>query len=360
LPVVFFEDGSFICDPDIKDVATKVGLNPNASNTLYDVAIVGAGPSGLAAAVYGASEGLKTLIIEKHAPGGQAGTSSRIENYLGFPTGLSGADLTRRAVTQASRFGTEFLSPQEVSRIELKDQYKTIHFVDGSSVTAKSIVITTGVSYRQLETNGLEKFTGAGVYYGAANTEAHACKNEDVFIVGGGNSAGQAAMYLSKFARKVRIIIRKEDLRSSMSSYLIDQIESTPNIEVLGKTEVIGVDGNDRLTKVHVQFQETNEVKTFDAAALFIFIGTKPFTEWTPEQLLKDSKGFIQTGRDLFQHEQFKRAWKFPREPFLLETSIPGIFAAGDARSGAMNRVASAVGEGAMAISFVHRYLEEV
>jgi thioredoxin reductase (NADPH) len=360
LPVVFFEDGSYVCDPEIKDVATKVGLNPTASSTLYDVAIVGAGPSGLAAAVYGASEGLKTLIIEKHAPGGQAGTSSRIENYLGFPTGLSGADLTRRAVTQASRFGTEFLSPQEVSRIELKDQYKTLHFVDGSSVTAKSIVITTGVSYRQLETSGLEKFTGAGVYYGAATTEAHACKNEDVFVVGGGNSAGQAAMYLSKFARKVYIIIRKEDLSSSMSSYLIDQIDGTSNIEVLGRTEVAGVDGIDKLEQVNILYQESGETKSFAAAALFIFIGTKPFTEWTPEHLMKDSKGFLQTGRDLFQNEIFKRTWKFPREPYMLETSIPGIFAAGDARSGAMNRVASAVGEGAMAISFVHKYLSEV
>ncbi len=360
LPVVFFEDGTFVCDPEIIDVATKVGLNPTASSQLYDVAIIGAGPSGLAAAVYGASEGLKTLIIEKHAPGGQAGTSSRIENYLGFPTGLSGADLTRRAVTQASRFGTEFLSPQEVAKIEIKDQYKILHFVDGSSVTAKSIVITTGVSYRQLETEGLEKFTGAGVYYGAANTEAHACKQQDVFVVGGGNSAGQAAMYLSQFARNVKILIRREDLKSSMSSYLIDQIAGTPNIEVLGNTEVSGVEGQDKLAKVKVLFHQTGEVKSYDAAALFIFIGTKPFTEWTPENLMKDNKGFLQTGRDLLLNEQFKKSWKFPREPYLLETSIPGIFAAGDARSGAMNRVASAVGEGAMAISFVHKYLGEV
>ncbi|MEX1188687.1 MAG: FAD-dependent oxidoreductase [Bacteroidia bacterium] len=360
LPVVFFEDGTYVCDPDIQNVASKVGLNVTASSTLYDVVIVGAGPSGLAAAVYGASEGLKTLIIEKHAPGGQAGTSSRIENYLGFPAGLSGSDLARRAVTQATRFGTEFLSPQEVARIETKDQYKILHFVDGSSVTAKSIVITTGVSYRKLETDGLEKYTGAGVYYGAANTEAHACKEQDVFIVGGGNSAGQAAMYLSQFARKVRIIIRREDLKSSMSSYLIDQINGTPNIEVLGGTEIAGAEGNEKLEKIKILFRDSGEVQTFGATALFIFIGTKPFTEWTPELILKDEKGFLQTGRDLMLNESFKRNWKSPREPYLLETSIPGIFAAGDARSGAMNRVASAVGEGAMAISFVHRYLEEI
>jgi thioredoxin reductase (NADPH) len=360
LPVVFYQDGSFSVNPEITDIAKKVGLNPSASSDLYDVAIIGAGPSGLAAAVYGASEGLKTLVIEKHAPGGQAGTSSRIENYLGFPTGLSGADLTRRAVTQATRFGTEILSPQEVVKIELRDQYKMLHLKDGAIITAKSLVITSGVSYRQLDTEGLAQFTGAGVYYGAANTEAHACKDKDVYIVGGGNSAGQAAMYLSKFSKNVFIVIRKPDLTATMSSYLIDQIAETPNIAVLGNSEIESVEGGESLERVKIKFYKENKSECFDAAALFIFIGAKPFTDWTPDELFKDDKGFVLTGRDLQSKDDFKKNWKQPREPYLLETSIPGIFAAGDVRSGAMNRVASAVGEGAMAISFVHRYLAEV
>jgi thioredoxin reductase (NADPH) len=360
LPVVFYQDGSFSVNPEITDIAKKIGLNPSASSDLYDVAIIGAGPSGLAAAVYGASEGLKTLVIEKHAPGGQAGTSSRIENYLGFPTGLSGADLTRRAVTQATRFGTEILSPQEVVKIELRDQYKMLHLKDGAIITTKSLVITSGVSYRQLDTEGLAQFTGAGVYYGAANTEAHACKDKDVYIVGGGNSAGQAAMYLSKFSKNVFIVIRKPDLTATMSSYLIDQIAETPNIAVLGNSEIESVEGGDSLERVKIKFYKENKSECFDAAALFIFIGAKPFTDWTPDELFKDDKGFVLTGRDLQSKDDFKKNWKQPREPYLLETSIPGIFAAGDVRSGAMNRVASAVGEGAMAISFVHRYLAEV
>lgn len=360
LPVVFYEDGSYSVDPQLPDIALKVGLNPTASSDLYDVAIIGAGPSGLAAAVYGASEGLKTLVIEKHAPGGQAGTSSRIENYLGFPTGLSGADLTRRAITQATRFGAELLSPQEVDRIEIQDQYKKLHLKDGTTINAKSLIITTGVSYRQLETEGLKEFTGAGVYYGAATTEAHACKEKDVYVVGGGNSAGQAAMYLSKFARRVYIVIRRDDLTATMSSYLIDQIASTPNIQVIDNAEIESVEGGTNLERVKIRFHKENKSDCFDAAALFIFIGAKPFTEWTPENLLKDDKGFVLTGRDLMQSDDFKKSWKTARDPYLLETSISGIFAAGDARSGAMNRVASAVGEGAMAISFVHKYLSEI
>jgi thioredoxin reductase (NADPH) len=359
LPAVFFEDNSFLLNPTPIDLAKKVGLTPNASEKIYDVVIIGAGPAGLAAAVYGASEGLKTLLIERRAPGGQAGTSSRIENYLGFPTGLSGADLARRAITQATRFGTEFLAPQEVKHIRLQDDYKVITLSDGNELLARSIVIATGVEYRKLEAQGIEKFTGAGVYYGAATTEAGACKDKDVYIVGGGNSAGQAAMYLSRFARRVFIVIRKPDLSSTMSQYLIDQIAGTPNIELVPTSEIIEVCGGETLKEVVIQQTDTKETSTREAVALFVFIGAKPATDWLNLEIIKDSKGFIETGRELLQYGAFKKLWKKHREPLLLETSVSGIFAAGDVRAGAMNRVASAVGEGSMAIKFVHQYLAE-
>lgn len=357
LPAVVFEDGTAISNFELANLATRIGLKPEVSSKLYDVVIIGAGPAGLAAAVYGASEGLETLLIEKRAPGGQAGTSSRIENYLGFPTGLSGSDLARRAITQATRFGTEFLSPQEVVNIEIKDQYKIITLKDGSIVNAKSIVITTGVDYRKLEAPGIADFTGAGVYYGAATTEAGACKGKDVYVVGGGNSAGQAAMYLSKFAAKVYILIRRDSLKSSMSSYLIDQINSTDNIELKPFSQITEAHGEEKLEKLTIENIQDKSSSTVEAGALFIFIGAKPFTEWVTLNTIKDNKGFITTGRDLINSDDFKKVWKSDREPFLLETCNPGIFAAGDVRSGAMNRVASAVGEGAMAIKFVHEYL---
>jgi thioredoxin reductase (NADPH) len=360
LPAIFFEDGSFLVSPQITDVAAKIGFNPKVSSDLYDVVIIGAGPAGLAAAVYGASEGLKTLLIEKHAPGGQAGTSSRIENYLGFPSGLSGSELARRAITQATRFGTEFLSPQEVVSIELKDNYKILHLSDGSIVTTKSVVVATGVSYRQLEIEGLSKFSGAGVYYGAANTEALACKNKPVYIVGGGNSAGQAAMFLSQFARNVFIVIRGKDLSATMSSYLIDQINSTSNISVLPYTEVIEAMGNERLESIRLKNKERGTETVEEAETLFIFIGAKPMTEWLPENLQRNDKEFLVTGRDLLQFATYKEFWPLKRDPYLLETSVPGIFAAGDVRATAMNRVASATGEGAMSISLTHKYLAEI
>ena len=355
LPVVFFEEGEVLRSPELGELAERLGLNPKPSEETYDVAIIGAGPAGLAAAVYGGSEGLKTILIEKKAPGGQAGTSSRIENYLGFPKGLSGQDLTRRAITQATRFGIEFLSPQAVSSIERKDPYKSLCLADGTVIHAKSVVITTGVDYRELPAPGVSDFTGAGVYYGAATTEANNCKNSDVYIVGGGNSAGQGAMYLSKFARKVYILIRKPDLSSSMSQYLIDQIDQTENIEVLGHTQVVSAHGSDHLEKLTISIDGKEEER--DAVALFIFIGARPHTDWIPDAVARDGKGFIQTGNDL---DEKGIRWPLERNPYLLETAIPGIFAAGDVRSGAMNRVASAVGEGAMSISFVHKYLEEV
>ncbi len=360
LPTIFFEDGSYIKNPDIPEVAGKLGLNPTAKSSMYDVIIIGAGPAGLAASVYGASEGLKTLLVERKAPGGQAGTSSRIENYLGFPKGLSGSDLTRRALSQATRLGAEFLSPSEVLEIKYRDQYKIIVLKDGAELMTKSIVITTGVDYRKLATPGIEAFTGAGIYYGAATTEANGCKDKEVYVVGGGNSAGQGAMYLSQFAKNVHILIRREDLSSTMSAYLIDQINNTPNIHVHGCSEITEARGSDRLEKLDIRNNVEETTNEVIANALFIFIGAKPYTEWMNENFKKDDKGFLLTGRDLNRDLNFKKEWKLEREPFLLETNTPGVFAAGDVRSGAMNRVASAVGEGAMTISLVHKYLSEV
>ena len=361
LPVIFLENGTYLVAPGIVEVAAKIGLNPELKNyDMYDVVIIGAGPAGLAAGVYGASEGLKTLLIERRAPGGQAGTSSRIENYLGFPTGLSGAELTRRAMTQAARLGTEFLSPQLVRAIEQKDGYKKILLDDNREINTRSVVITTGVDYRKLDTKGINDFTGAGIYYGAAMTEAAACKDKEVYIVGGGNSAGQAAMYLSKFAKNVFIIIRKEDLTSTMSAYLIDQIKATTNIHLMPKTEIVEAMGTEKLEKLQLSNIDTKQIETRDADALYIFIGAKPFTDWLSLSIIKDDKGFIETGRDLKTYDTFAKTWKQKRDPYLLETSCPGVFAAGDVRAGAMNRVASAVGEGSMAISFVHKYLAEV
>jgi thioredoxin reductase (NADPH) len=361
LPVVFLEDGSHLISPGIVEIAAKIGLNPELKhNDIYDVVIIGAGPAGLAAGVYGASEGLKTLLIERRAPGGQAGTSSRIENYLGFPAGLSGAELTRRAMTQAARLGTEFLSPKSVNAILQKDGYKKIILADAGEINTRSVVITTGVDYRKLETKGISDFTGAGIYYGAAMTEATACKDKEVYIVGGGNSAGQAAMYLSKFAKTVHIIIRKDDLTSTMSAYLIDQVKDTNNIQIMPNTEITEAHGSDKLEQLDISNVKTKQVETKAADALYIFIGAKPFTNWLDMDIIKDGKGFIETGRDLKPHPNFDKIWKLKRDPYLLETSCPGVFAAGDVRAGAMNRVASAVGEGSMAISFVHKYLAEV
>ncbi|MDB4901118.1 MAG: Thioredoxin reductase [Mucilaginibacter sp.] len=360
LPMIIFEDGTFLCKPTIKAIAEKIGSNPQITNDIYDVVIVGAGPAGLAAAVYGASEGLKTLLIERKAPGGQAGSSSRIENYLGFPAGLSGADLTRRAITQAMRLGAEFLSPQAVNDIKQKDGYKTIILDDGPEIKSRTVVITTGVDYRKLEVKGVENFTGAGIYYGAAMTEAAACKDKEVYIIGGGNSAGQAAVYLSKFAKNVFIIIRRDSLSYTMSAYLIQQIGNISNITVLTDTEILEVTGHNCLEHLTLINLKTKETITKDATALYIFIGAKPFTDWIKLDIIKDEKGFIETGRELRRFDQFGKVWKMNRDPFLLETSCKGVFAAGDVRSGAMNRVASAVGEGSMAISFVHKYLAEV
>jgi len=360
LPAVLFLDGSCLKSPAESELAKKIGLKSIASGELYDVVIIGAGPAGLAAAVYGGSEGLKTLLIEKKAPGGQAGTSARIENYLGFPSGISGADLTRRAVTQAARFGVELLSPSQVVDITIKDNYKILSLSNGPEIKTHTIILSTGVDYKTLDIKGINELTGAGVYYGSAASEAHSCKDINVFIVGGGNSAGQAAMYLSGFAKNVFIVIRKNSLDSTMSRYLIDQINKTNNISIITNSVIIEAIGKNRLECITLENIETGEQKTSEAGALFIFIGARPVTDWIKLNIFKDSKGFIETGRDLFKYENFKKSWKLERDPYLLETGIPGIFSAGDVRAGTMNRVASAVGEGAMAIKLVHEYLTEI
>ncbi|MFT6748008.1 MAG: thioredoxin reductase (NADPH) [Glaciecola sp.] len=359
-PIVVMEDGEIIEQPTSAQLGDKLGFHNKANEEIYDVVIIGAGPAGLAAAVYSGSEGLKSLLIEKKAPGGQAGTSSRIENYLGFPKGLSGQDLARRAITQAQRFGIEFLNPKSVKEIKTDGIYKKLILESGEEINAKSVVMTTGVDYRQLSTEGLPELTGAGVYYGAATTEANSCRGKEVFVVGGGNSAGQGAMYLSQFACQVTILVRKEDLSATMSQYLIDQIKATPNITLKPFSQIKKAIGTHRLEQLVIENINSKEQTTHDTSAVFIFIGAKPYTDWLPSSVIKDRKGFVVTGTDLGNELEHKKSWKKERDPYLLETSIPGIFAAGDVRSGAMNRVASAVGEGAMSISFVHKYLAEI
>jgi thioredoxin reductase (NADPH) len=360
LPLVLFSDGSHLLQPTNLQLAEKVGLKLRADMPFYDLAIVGSGPAGLAAAVYGASEGLRTVLIEREAPGGQAGTSSRIENYLGFPVGLSGADLARRAVAQARRFGVEILTPQEVCGVRLDGAYRFITLADGSELSCHALLIATGVSYRKLDLPGLDQLTGAGVYYGAAMTEAISCKDDDVCIVGGANSAGQAAMYFSKYARKVTMLVRGPSLAKSMSQYLIDQIKSTPNIEVRVCTQIVEVQGQEKLEAVTLSNSDTGQTETLPATALFIFIGAMPRTDWLDGVVERDEQGFILAGPDVMRNERRPKNWPLNRDPFLLETSVPGIFVAGDVRFGSIKRVASGVGEGSIAVQFIHRYLSEV
>ncbi len=360
LPAVILEDGAVMTNPDLPALATRIGLTATVRAQLYDVVIIGAGPAGLAAAVYGASEGLRTLVIERHAPGGQAGTSSRIENYLGFPSGLSGADLTGRAMAQARRLGAEFMTPREVVRVETAETLKILHLKNGEKIQTRSVVIATGVDYRKLAVEGIDRFTGAGVYYGSAATEAAACRDGEVYLVGGGNSAGQAAVFLSRFASTVHILVRREDLAETMSAYLVQQIAATENIVLHGRTVVDGVDGGERLERLRMRDVDSDEVREVEAVALYIFIGARPQTAWLEDLLTIDRRGFIETGLGLEKYDTFKNAWKLERAPFALESCQPGVLAAGDVRAGAMNRVASAVGEGAMAIKLVHEYLNTV
>ena len=359
LPLVLLKDGTWMADPPLPELAARLGLQRTAAHETYDVLIIGAGPAGLAASVYGSCEGLKTLLIEKNNPGGQANSSARIENYLGFPSGLSGADFTRRAIAQTRRFGTEILTPKEVKNIRIQDGYKIVEMTDGSEIFAKTIVIATGVEYRKLDIPGLDRFTGAGVYYGSASVEAHACKNEVVYIVGGGNSACQAAMHICKFAKEVNILIRRESIKNTAASYLAQNIIATPNINVLAQSEIASVGGGSVLEKVTLKNLATGEEKTVPAKALFIYIGAKPGTVWLDRLVVKDAKGFIVTGSALTKEASYRSLWKLEREPFMPETSVPGIFASGDVRSGALTGISSAVGEGSMAIRFVRKYLEE-
>jgi thioredoxin reductase (NADPH) len=357
LPALFFEDGAVLRDPEPRAVAERLGKPLSAAFDVYDLVVVGSGPAGLAAAVYGASEGLRTLMLDRHAPGGQAGSSSRIENYLGFPQGVSGTELTRRALAQVQRLGAEVLVPLEVTGVTVDGGYKRLKLADGRELITKTMLVATGMSYRELDCPGMAEHRGAGVYYGAATTEAPAFKDRRVTIVGGGNSAGQGAMHLARFAKEVLIVIRREGLEATMSRYLIDQIAKESKIRVQPLTEVASVDGHGHVERITLRSVADGSCRTEEMDAVFVFIGTRPRTEWLPPSVLRDAKGFVMTGRDVMAAEGYARTWKEPREPLPLETSVPGVFAAGDVRAGAMNRVASAVGEGSMVVRLAHEYL---
>jgi thioredoxin reductase (NADPH) len=360
LPLVVYEDGSYSEAPENREIAERIGLQTRAEQRFYDLLIVGGGPSGLAAAVYGASEGLKTVLVEREAPGGQAGTSSRIENYLGFPAGLSGGDLARRAVDQARRFEVEILTPQEVSAVRVEDPYRIVTLSDGTEISCYALIITTGVSYRKLDAPGVDRLTGRGIYYGAAQTEAFSCKDEDVYIVGGANSAGQAAMFFSNQASRVFLVYRGDDLGKSMSDYLVRQIEAKDNIEVLLNTSIVAAEGENHLEEITSSNSATGETRTVPAHSLFIFIGAAPKTGWLSGLVERDGRGFILSGQDLMHEGERPKGWRPERDPFLLETSVPGIFVAGDVRHGSVKRCASAVGEGSIAVQFVHQYMREI
>ncbi|MEM8533112.1 MAG: FAD-dependent oxidoreductase [Chloroflexota bacterium] len=360
LPVVLFGNGTNMPAPTNMQIAEQIGLQTRAEKPFYDLLIVGGGPSGLAAAVYGASEGLRTVLVEREAPGGQAGTSSRIENYLGFPSGLSGGDLARRAVAQARRFGVEILTPQEVTDLRLDGPYRIVTLADGSEISCHSLLVATGVSYRKLNVPGLDNLIGAGVYYGAAVTEAIASSGEDVYIVGGANSAGQAAIYLANYARKVVLLVRGEGLAKSMSNYLIERIDKAENMEVWPYANVTEVHGDQALEAITIHNSQTNEDQKVPTTGLFLFIGAQPRTDWLGDVVVRDQNGFILSGNDLLRDGKRPEGWQLDRDPYLLETSIPGIFVAGDVRSGSIKRVASGVGEGSIAVQFVHRYLSSI
>jgi thioredoxin reductase (NADPH) len=357
LPALFFEDGSVLRNPEPRQVAERLGKSLSAAFDVYDLVIVGAGPAGLAAAVYGASEGLRTLLLDRHAPGGQAGTSSRIENYLGFPAGVSGSDLTRRALTQAQRLGAEFLAPLEVTGVAIDGGYKRLTLAHGRELVTRTMLAATGMFYREHPAVGVAEHSGAGVYYGAATTEAAAFNGRRVLVVGGGNSAGQGAMHLARYANDVQIVVRRDGLRDTMSQYLVEQIGKTPNIQLRPRMEIERVEGEGHVERIVLRSLEDGSCRVEEADALFIFIGSRPRSDWLPASVLRDAKGFVLTGRDLMAAEAYARTWKEQREPLPLETSVPGVFAAGDIRAGAMNRVASAVGEGSMMVRLAHEYL---
>lgn len=368
LPLVIFPDGTHLSKPSLLELAEKAGLQTEPTQPFYDFVIVGGGPAGLAAAVYASSEGLRTLVVEREAPGGQAGQSSHIENYLGFPSGLTGQELSRRAIIQATRFGTEILTPVEVECVRLNGRYKVVRLTDGTELTCEALLIASGIQYRTLDITGCGELIGAGVYYGAAMTESMCVVNSDAYIIGGGNSAGQAAVFLSRHARCVTLIVRGSGLEESMSQYLIDRIEASDKIRVLPHTEVVaahgqahGADGEQRLSSITLRDRRTGVEETVEAAGLFIFVGAAPRTGWLGDLLLRDENGYILTGPDVIRTPVKDRSdgptWPLERQPYWLETNAPGVFAAGDVRSRSVKRVASAVGEGAMCVQFVHEYL---
>jgi len=359
-PVVKFPDGSKLTTPTFREVATKLGLQTTPSPGMYDVAIVGGGPSGLAAAVYGASEGLRTILIERDAPGGQAGTSSRIENYLGFPTGVSGDDLGTRALAQARRFGVEILVARHAAALEHDNEALAVVLDDGERIAVRTIVLATGVTWRALEIPGADALVGRGVYYGAARTEALGTSGRDIFLIGGGNSAGQAAMFFADYARTVTLLCRGYSLAASMSHYLIAQLATKTNVQVRVRSRVVRVEGTDHLEAIVVENRDSGERQRHETDALFVFIGADAETAWLPPELIRDQRGYVCTGRDVLDLVATRQGnWPLTRDPYLLETSVPGIFAAGDVRHGSIKRVASGVGEGSMAIAFVHQYLAE-
>jgi thioredoxin reductase (NADPH) len=360
LPIVLFPDGSKLLESVPADVAQKVGLRTRAQTSFYDLAIVGGGPAGLAAAVYGASEGLHTVMLEREAPGGQAGMSSRIENYLGFPTGLSGGDLARRAVVQAQRFGVEILSPQEAIAVRTEGSYRILKTADGNEISCHALMIATGVQWRRLDAPGVDRLQGAGIYYGGGSTEALSCKGEIVYVVGAANSAGQAAMNFARFAERVVILVRGSSLSSTMSQYLIEQIQQTPNVQIWAHASVAEAHGDGHLEEISVLCTDTNKVERVRANAMFIFIGALPRTDWLSGVVERDDRGVILTGPDLIRVGEHPKGWNLERDPFLLETSVPGIFAVGDVRHGSVKRVASGVGEGSVAVQFIHQYLSKV
>ncbi len=360
LPVIITLDHEVLVEPSDAELAEKVGLATSPSADFYDLIVVGGGPAGLGAAVYGASEGLRTVLLERTATGGQAGQSSRIENYLGFPDGVSGAQLTTRARLQAAKFGAEVLTTREVTGLEINGSARTVRFSDGTSLDAHSVILTTGVAYRQLRAPGLDDLTGAGVYYGSALTEAAACVDNDVYIVGGANSAGQSAVYLSRMAKSVTLLVRGPSLTKSMSHYLIEQVESVPNITVRTCTTVAGARGDGHLEGLTLRDANTGETEDVAAQHLFVFIGAAPLTGWLDGVLERDEHGFVLTGPDLTADGESPKEWPLDRAPYHLEASVPGVFVAGDVRAESAKRVASAVGEGAMAVMLVHRYLEKL
>jgi len=360
LPVVFFPDGSTLIQPDFRTLAERVGLQTQATQPYYDLIIIGAGPAGLGAAVYGASEGLSTALIEREATGGQAGTSSRIENYLGFPTGISGGDLARRATDQARRLGAEILTAVEAVKVRVEDPYRIVTIDDGIELSCKALIIASGVTVNTLDVPGVERLTGAGIYYGASLTEAAFYRDQHIFVVGGANSAGQAAMFFSRFAREVSMLVRGTSLKKSMSQYLIDQIESTENIDVKTNTIVLEAFGNEKLEALKIQDKTTGEVKKVPAVAMFVFIGARSHSKMVAGVVERNAAGFIRAGNSLTRNGKHPKGWKLKRDPLPLETSVPGIFVAGDVRDNAVRRIASAVGEGANAVSQVHQYLKTV